>query len=415
MRNFSCAVLLVVSLGFPACSRVQPHVHIPRIALGDASFYPTIEAYTRAPIMAGNKVTLLLNGEQFFPAMLEAIRGARQTINYVQYSWEHTGVSSDFVEALAERCRAGVAVNLLLDGTGALRFPAEPRAMLTGAGCHVASFRPVGPLTLHRTNNRTHRRILIIDGRTAFTGGSGVSEKWEGDGRTEGKWRDTDVRIDGPVVQQLQAAFAENWLEATGVVLGNAAHFPPDVPIAGEDVVQVVSSSPARGASEMYTTFLLAINSARRSIRITNPYFLPDDALMEALLAARRRGVHVQVLLPGQIDHQIVRQASRAGFEPLFQADVEIFEYQPALLHAKTMVIDGTWSTIGSANFDNRSFSLNDELNVVIYGSAFGSLMDGVFAQDVRRAQRIAYEDWQSRPITDRLVELIVLPIRDLL
>jgi cardiolipin synthase len=165
----------------------------------------------------------------------------------------------------------------------------------------------------------------------------------------------------------------------------------------------------------MYTTFLLAINSARRSIRITNPYFLPDDALMEALLAARRRGVHVQVLLPGQIDHQIVRQASRAGFEPLFQADVEIFEYQPALLHAKTMVIDGTWSTIGSANFDNRSFSLNDELNVVIYGSAFGSLMDGVFAQDVRRAQRIAYEDWQSRPITDRLVELIVLPIRDLL
>jgi cardiolipin synthase len=296
-----------------------------------------------------------------------------------------------------------------------MRFPAEPRARLTEAGCHVASFRPVGPFTLHRTNNRTHRRILIVDGRTAFTGGSGVSEKWEGNGRTEGNWRDTDVRIDGPVVQHLQAAFAENWLEATGVVLGNAAYFPPDLPIAGDDAVQVISSSPARGASEMYTAFLLATTSARRSIRITNPYFLPDTTLTEALLAARRRGVHVQVLLPGQIDHKIVRQASRAGFGPLFEAGIEIFEYQPALLHAKTMVIDGTWSTIGSTNFDNRSFALNDELNVVVYSAALGELMDGVFAQDVRHARRIEHEDWQSRPVTDRLIELIALPIRDLL
>jgi cardiolipin synthase len=169
--------------------------------LGEPSSYPTIEADTRSPIMAGNKVTVLLNGDRIFPEMLAAIRAARRTVNYVQYSWERPGVSTDVVDALAERCRAGVAVNLLLDGAGVMRFPAEPRAMLTEAGCHVASFRPVGPFTLHRTNSRTHRRILIVDGRIAFTGGSGVSEKWEGDGRTEGHWRDTDVRIDGPVVQ----------------------------------------------------------------------------------------------------------------------------------------------------------------------------------------------------------------------
>ncbi len=410
------AFLLVVALA--ACTRVHPHLVLPPLALGEPSFFPTLEAFGAAPIVGGNRVDILLNGEEIFPAMVDAIRSAQRTVSYAQYFWEDGPVSRDIAEALAERCRAGVGVNVLLDGFGATGLPREHIDLMQGAGCHVAWFRPVSalrPLGWPRANHRNHRRILVIDGRVGFTGGSGVSRKWMGNGRTEGHWRDTDVRVEGPVVEYLQAAFVENWLEATGIVLGGEPYFPRPLAPSGQVYAQVVRSSPAGGSFAMYTTFLLAVSSARTSIHITNPYFVPDAKLAEALLEAVRRGVRVAVLVPGAIDHNLVRQASRGGFGRMLRAGVEIHEYRPALLHSKTMVIDGVWTTVGSTNLDNRSFALNDELNLVVYNAAVGARMQRIFEADVAHARAVDYAAWKRRGLADRLFELIAAPLRDLL
>jgi cardiolipin synthase len=407
--------LLVVLLLTSACARVYPHITLPALTLGEPSFFPTLEAYATAPIVGGNRADILLNGEQIFPAMLEAIRGAQHTITYAQYFYEDGPISRDLADALAERCRAGVGVNVLLDAFGTLSMPKEYAETMSRSGCHVAWFRPLAQYIFHRYSNRNHRRILVIDGRLGFTGGSGVSRKWMGNGRTEHHWRDTDVRIEGPAVEYLQAAFVENWLEATGVVLGGEAYFPRPIEPRGEIYIQVVKSSPAAGSFAMYTTILLAVNSARRSIHITNPYFVIDDRMRDALIAARRRGVRVMVLVPGMIDHNIVRQASRRQFGTMLRAGMEIYEYVPALLHSKTMVIDGVWATIGSTNLDNRSFAVNAELNVIVYNREFAQRLERIFLEDIALSRSVTLTAWKSRGIRAKLLETLALPIRDLL
>jgi cardiolipin synthase A/B len=407
-------VLFVVVLT-SACARVFPHIALPDLALGEPSFFPTLEAYAAAPIVGGNRADVLLNGEQIFPAMLEAIRGAQYTITYAQYFYEDGPISRDLAEAMAERCRAGVGVNILLDAFGTLSMPKEYSDAMSRSGCHVAWFRPLTQYIFHRYSNRNHRRILVIDGRVGFTGGSGVSRKWMGNGRTENHWRDTDIRIQGPAVEYLQAAFVENWLEATGVVLGGEAYFPRPIAPGGDVYAQVVKSSPAAGSFAMYTTFLLAVNSAQRSIHITNPYFVVDQRMREALITARRRNVRVMVLVPGAIDHNIVRQASRRQFGDLLRAGVQIYEYAPALLHSKTMIIDGVWATVGSTNLDNRSFAVNDELNVIVYNRDVAQRLEAAFTDDLTRSRRITFEEWKKRGITAKLLETLALPIRDLL
>ena len=412
-RSRPLAWVVLAAFLASACARVQPHVSLPDIALGEPSFFPTLEAYASAPIVAGNTVEMLLNGEQFFPAKLALIRSATKTITYLQYFYEDGPPAKEIAEALAERCRAGVGVNVLLDSFGALGIPGEYVDLMRRSGCHVEFFRPLRPYPGSKTNNRTHRRILIADGRVAITGGSGVSEKWMGDGRTEGYWRETDVRIEGPVVRYLQGAFAESWLEATGIVLGGEPYYPAPVAPKGNAHVQVVRSSPAGGSFAVYTAFLLAIASARKSIYITNPYFVLDEKMTEALLEARRAGTRVVVLVPGKIDHNLVRQASRAQFGEMLRAGIEIYEYRAALLHAKTMVIDGVWATVGSTNLDNRSFALNDELNVIVYSSAVAQRLERVFQDDLQHSRRVTYELWSNRPWWDRFLEVVVLPIRD--
>jgi cardiolipin synthase len=406
---------LLVLLLTAACARVHPHIALPTLALGEPSFFPTLEAYASAPIVGGNRADVLLNGEQIFPAMLEAIRGAQHTITYAQYFYEDGPISRDLAEAMAERCRAGVGVNVLLDAFGTLSMPKEYSNAMSRSGCHVAWFRPLTQYVFRRYSNRNHRRILVVDGRIGFTGGSGVSRKWMGNGRTEHHWRDTDIRIQGPAVEYLQAAFVESWLEATGVVLGGEAYFPRPIPPAGEVYAQVVKSSPAAGSFAMYTTFLLAVSAAQRSIHITNPYFVIDEGMRDALRAARRRNVRIMVLVPGAIDHNIVRQASRRQFGDLLRAGVQIYEYSPALLHSKTMVIDGVWATVGSTNLDNRSFAVNDELNVIVYNRAVAQRLEAVFADDIAQSRQITLEDWKKRGITAKLLETLALPIRDLL
>ena len=404
---------LVLAAG---CAHVNADlVRLPVVELGEPAFQPTLQAYGGAPILPGNDVKILLNGDQIFPAVVDAIRGARTSITYAQYFVDEGPVCEDVVNAMADRCRAGVPAHILLDGVGALSMPARYREVLREAGCQVKTFRAVRPWALRRANNRNHRRILVVDGRVGFTGGSGLSHKWMGNGRTADHWRDTDVRIAGPAVEWMQAAFVENWIEAAGEALGGDAYFPRAQPSQGPVAVQVVRSSPEGGSYAIYNTLLIALNAARHSVRITNPYFLLDDAMTKAVVDRVRRGVAVEVLVPGTIDHAFVRQASRATWGDLLKAGVKIYEYQPALLHAKTMVIDGRWATVGSTNLDPRSFALSQELNVVVYDRGVARQLDEIFKADVAHAKRIDYATWDDRGLRARLFELVVFPVRDML
>ena len=409
----AAGALLALTLAGGGCSHVQPHLELPALQMGEPAFRSTLVAYTGNAVVPGNRVEVLLNGDQIFPAKIAAIRAARKSITYAQYVFEEGAPAADTAQALAERCRAGLPVHVLLDAVGALAMPVQYRDWMVEAGCQVASYRPLTPWTFDRVNERNHRRILVVDGVVGFTGGSGTSGKWSGNGKQDGHWRDTDVRVEGPVVEQLQGAFAENWLEATGVALGGPAYFPRPLEVKGGVDAQVVRSSPAGGSVAMYTMFLLAMTAARRSIYITNPYFVPDEKMVETLIQARRRGVRVVLLLPGAIDHNLVRQASRGGFGRLLKEGIEIYEYKPAMLHAKTMVIDSMWATVGSTNLDRRSFALNEELNLVIYDAGVARRLEQVFEKDLSESGVVTYKRWASRGLMSRVLEFLAVPVRD--
>src|SRR6266850_3056197 len=407
------ASIAVVAL-IAGCAGVPHHVELPALDVREPAFAATLGAYTGTTVVGGNRVEILLNGDEIFPAKLAVIRNAKNTINYAQYVFEDGAPAEGVAAALAERCRAGVKVNVLLDAVGTLAMPAEHRRTMTDAGCRVETYRPLSPFTLDRVNYRNHRRILVVDGVMGVTGGSGISGKWSGNGRQEGHWRDTDIYLEGPVVEQLQGAFAENWLEATGVAIGGPEYFPRRrLDSKGLVDAQVVRSSPAGGSTAMYTMFLLALASARHSIHITNPYFVPDEKMISTLVAAAKRGVQVVLIIPGAIDHNLVRQASRSEFGRLLKNGVQIYEYRPALLHAKTMVVDGIWATVGSTNLDHRSFSLNEEVNVVVYDTATAQRLEKVFEQDLANSQQVTYKKWSRRGLPSRFLELLAFPIRE--
>lgn len=408
-------VILIVTVFVAGWQSVPETGPLPKLAINEPAFVPTAQAHTGGTAVGGNIVELLLNGERIFPAKIAAIRAARASITYAEYFYAEGDPGAQIAEALADRCRAGVPARVLLDGVGALSMETAHRETIEKAGCKVMTFRPIGRLGIRRQNNRNHRRILVVDGRIGITGGSGVSWKWMGNGRTPEHWRDTDVRVEGAIVEQLQAAFAENWQEATGELIGGPEHFPGVHPARGPVVAHAVRSSPLIGDYGMYSLFLLAIHGARRSMLITNPYFLPDEQLGAAITAAARRGVRVKILVPGVIDHAIVREAGRRHFGDLLRAGIEIFEYTPALLHSKTMVIDGVWATVGSTNLDRRSFAMNDELNVAVYDHAFAGQMERVFAEDIAHARRVTLEAWEQRPWKGRFFEWLSIPLRPLL
>jgi len=405
----AAACLLVLLAG---CSHARPHLELPDLRIAEPAFRASLVGYTGGTVVGGNRVDILLNGEEIFPAKLALIRSAGRSITYAQYVFEEGAPAADTAQALAERCRAGVKVHVLVDAVGSLLMPAQYRDWMTEAGCEVASYRPLTPWTIDRANYRNHRRILVVDGKVGVTGGSGTSGKWSGNGKQEGQWRDTDMRIEGPVVNQLQGAFAENWLEATGVALGGPDYFPWPIEARGRVESQIVRSSPAGGSVAMYTMLLLAMASARRTIYITNPYFVPDDKMIGTLVRARQRGVRVVLLLPGAIDHNLVRQASRSQLGRLLQAGVQVYEYRAALLHSKTMVIDSMWATVGSTNLDRRSFELNEELNLVVYNGDIARRLERVFVDDLERSRQITYEQWTNRGIVSRVLEMLALPVR---
>ena len=401
-------VLLLVS----GCASTTPPINdMPNIELGVQGFYPTLAAHTDAAIIADNRVELLFNGDQIFPAMLEAIRSAHKSITYQQYIYEDGAIAHEIAEAFAERCRAGVEVKILLDSLGSGGLPQDIKDSWKNSGCQLEWFERIRvsqfimPWEFLDYNHRSHRRILVVDGKIGFTGGHAVTEAWTGDGRTPEHWRQTDVRVEGPIVQQLQGAFVDSWRRTTGNILGDSSYFPPPE-ARGKVYTQIVKSSPLGGSFGSYLLFLLSITSAQKSIHITNPYFFPDDRIEEALINAVKRGVKVVVITPGISDLAATSSVSLSGFGPFLIGGVEIHEYQPALMHTKAMVVDGVWATVGSANLDNRSAAINEEINLVVYDTGFAEQLEKSFQEDLKYSKRLTYEAWNSRPLMDKIMEL---------
>jgi cardiolipin synthase A/B len=317
------AAILLACWWSVACAATPPQLTVPGIAISDPAFQTSLEAFSGAPIIGNNRVDILLNGEQTFPALLDAIRSAQKTVTFESYIFREGEVADEIVEAFVERCRAGVRVAILLDAHGSADLPDRYAGTLRSAGCAIVpDFRPLRPWNLKRTNNRNHRRIMVVDGRVGFTGGYGVDDTWNGDGRTEGRWRETNVRLEGPMVQHLQAAFLEHWREAAGMLFGGADYFPyPPVEVKDLPVrAQVVRSSPLRDNYAVYRVFLQAISSARTSILISTPYLLPGEQLTAALVDAVQRGVAVRVLVPSVVRSSGVEYVTQASQREGFRA-----------------------------------------------------------------------------------------------
>lgn len=405
-----------------ACADRPPPLALVDLATHDAAFPTTLKAFSGTPIVGENRVTVLLNGEETFPALLRDIRAARRTITFEAYIFHEGRVADELIQAFIDRCRAGVRAALLLDAHGSAGIPDSYVESLRSAGCEIVpDFRPLRPWNLERTNKRNHRRIVVVDGRVGYTGGYGIDDAWNGDGRTPGQWRETNVRLEGPVVHQLQEAFLEHWHEATGRLLGGEDYFPwPPVEVKDAPVrAHIVKSSPLHGNHAMYLVFLQAIKAAQDSVLISTPYLLPDDQLTDVLLEAAQRGVAVRVLVPsvergsGVEGVEYVTQASqRDGFEALIRGGIHLNEYAAALLHTKMMVIDGVWATIGSTNFDNRSMALNDELNVVFYDRAVAARLEQIFTEDLRHSHPVTLESLRRRGWLGRVIGLLTSPFR---
>jgi cardiolipin synthase len=370
-------------------------------------FLAACEALSGAPISRGNEVELLINGDEIFPCLLETLRGAERSIDLLTYVYWQGEIAQEIAGALCERAAAGVEVNVLLDWVGSAKMDTSLVDRMSDAGATVCRFRPLRPWTWRRLGNRTHRKVAVVDGRVGLIGGVGIADEWTGNAEDPGHWRDTHVRVRGPVVRSLQGAFAENWLEATGDVLVGDDYLPHLDPVTPDGPpMQVVRSAAGVGDTDAEALYFLALASAKRTIELTAAYFAPRPAFSAALAEAAGRGVDVRVLVPGpHIDKEFVRVAGRRTYGELLSAGVRVFEYAPTMLHAKTLVVDGAWSSVGSVNFDNRSFQLNDEATLCVQDPAFAERLHAQFERDLERSDEIEPERWSGRPLTHRLRE----------
>ena len=375
----------------------------------DPQFHRAMGSLLGPGILGGNRVRELLNGDQIFPAMLAAIRSAERSITFETYIYWAGDIGRAFADALAERARAGVKVHVLLDWVGSAKIDDALLKEMQAAGVDVRKFHEPAWYNLTRMNNRTHRKILVVDGKTGFTGGVGIAPKWTGSGQDADHWRDSHFLIEGPVVAQMQAVFMDNWLKVTGDVMHGEAYFPA-LPSVGTSNAQVFSSSPSGGSESMQLMYHLSITAAARSIDLSSAYFVPDDLTSKALIQALERGVKIRVITPGEIiDTETVRAASRGKWGPLLQAGAEIYEYQPTMYHCKAMIVDSLLVSVGSTNFDNRSFRLNDEANLNIFDPAFAARQTQIFEDDLSRSKRVTFEGWSNRPWQEKLKERLAL------
>jgi cardiolipin synthase len=396
-------VLLVLNLS--SGEKKIRHQIAPLYGVEDAQFLRSMGSLLGPPVVGGNRVETLLNGDRIFPAMLDAIRSARKTITFETYIYWSGEIGQQFADALSERARSGVKVHVLLDWVGSGKAKREYLDEMRKAGVEVEKYHPLRWYHLARVNNRTHRKLLVVDGKIGFTGGVGIADKWAGDAQDENHWRDSHFKLEGPAVAQMQAAFMDNWMKTQSEVLHSEEYFPPLEPV-GTASAQVFKSSPREGSESVRLMYLLSIAAARRRLLIANSYFVPDDLSVAALVAARKRGVDVEVIVPGtKIDSELTRKASRSRWGDLLEAGVEIYEYRPTMYHCKVMVVDDAWVSVGSTNFDNRSFRLNDEANLDVYDAEFAREQTAVFERDRSRAHRVTLAEWKRRPLTEKIAE----------
>ena len=396
-------VLGVLALNFMPGEKQIERQLVRQYDTHDPQFRRSLGVLLGPPILEGNKVEALINGDQIFPAMLSAIREAKETITFETYIYWSESIGNEFSAALAERARAGVKVHLMLDFMGSMKMDNKQVDEMKKAGVQVQRYHKPVWWKLARMNNRTHRKLLVIDGKIGFTGGVGIADQWRGNAQDEDHWRDSHFRVEGPVVGQIQAVFNDNWTKATGVVLDGPGYFPELTP-KGTMPAQMFSSSPTGGSESMHLMYLMAITAARHTIDLSAAYFVPDDLTIRTLIAAARRGVRVRLITPGPIiDSDLVKAASRDRWPELLDAGVQIAEYKPTMYHVKTLIVDNLLVSVGSTNFDNRSFSINDEANLNVMDEGFAAQMSEIYERDWSRATPVTEHKFAQRPWYQRV------------
>jgi cardiolipin synthase len=397
-------VAAVIALGL-LLAQDQVTLRVRSAVSAEDSRHPDyVAALLGTELSRGNAFDVLTNGDQIFPAMLAAIEGARRRISFETYIFDTGEVATRFTDAFERAARRGVTVNLVVDAVGASSMEKDHLERLRQVGCHVAQFNAPAGYSLEEVNYRTHRKILVVDGETGFTGGVGVADHWLGNADSKEHWRDTQVRVRGPVVRMMEAAFYENFLEADGTAPPILDQPPP--PAGGEGEALVVRSSPSGGSNDLKRLYLLALAAAKRSVDITTPYFVTDESTLWSLEDAVTRGVKIRVVMEGDLtDAMPVKYASRHMYDRLLQQGIELYEYQPTMMHTKTLIVDGIWSIFGSANFDNRSLELNDEMNLAVNSHDLARRFQDDFEADLKASRRITLEEWRRRPFLSKMRE----------
>ncbi len=384
-------------------------VESPTVALNTPEFAHMMEGMTDAHLQPGSDLQVLTNGEDFYQAELDAISHARQTVNIEAYIVHKGEMSKRFVDALAERARNGVEVKMVVDAAGSFSTRRGVFEPLLDAGGKVEWYHPLRWYSFDRVNNRTHRELMVMDGEKAFIGGAGIADQWfKAEGADDPRWRDTMVMVQGPAVESIQSTFVENWLESSGEVLSDPKYFPI-TPAKGPSTVLVVDSSPTSGGStRARVLFQELIASAQHSLYISTPYFLPDTPARDEILRAVKRGVDVRIITPSKrSDHSVTRSSSHGLLGELLKNGVHVYEYQPSMIHAKIMIVDGQWAVVGSTNFDARSFRLNDEVNLAAYAPQFAARLTQDFENDLKNSRELTYEQWKQRPLWERFTEVL--------
>jgi cardiolipin synthase len=408
---FFLAIVLLFCLFFIR-RHTLPYHFVHTFAVHDSEFIGSALALGDPVLVPGNKIEMLQNGDEYFPTMLNAIRAARKTINFEAFIFYSDAIGDQFRDALCERARAGLEVRVLLDGIGSgWRLKNSDVRRMKEAGCKFAYYHPTHSWRVDRTNRRSHRRILVVDGKLGFTGAVGFAEKWSGHAQDKNHWRDAQIRIEGPLVASLHAAFQEHWVKTFGEALTGAGQFPP-LPPAGDLKAQVVTSR-SFSMAPVPLVEAVAFTAATRRIYITNAYCTPTPDQVEQLVNAVHRQVDVRVLLPGtNNDQPLTKSAGRAAYGKMLEGGVKIFEYQPTMIHEKSMVIDGMFSMLGSSNLDARSSEINEELDVVVYDENFGREMEAVFERDLAQSREYTLQQFKDRSLWERTTEWLMLPFR---
>jgi cardiolipin synthase A/B len=405
---FVALILTVAALTITLWSiKRKPDTYLQVKNAGDLkTLVPSIVGVTQGNLDQGNKVEVLQNGDGFFPLLLRDIGAARETVHIESYIWWDGAMPHQIAELLAQKARQGVEVRLLVDASGGHKMKKETEELMTSAGVNVKRFHPLRFKNLGRLNNRDHRKEMIIDGRIGYIGGYGIADQWTGHAQDKNHWRDTGLRVEGPIVNRLQGAFCENWIEATGEVPAGAKYFPPTQP-KGSTPAHLAYTSPTGSVSSVQVLYYMAIKAARREVIIENPYLLPDRDAIEAMYDAVQRGVSVKILVPAtsSTDSPIVQHASHHHFGTLLKRGVRVWEYQPTLSHQKLIIVDGMWSCVGSTNFDDRSFQLNDEISMGIVDPAIAGQLIAAFNDDVRHARERHFDEWQKRPLWHKVID----------